>query len=278
MRIVSSLADLNSARRAFPELGFVPTMGFLHEGHLSLVRRARLECGAVAVSIFVNPTQFSPSEDLDRYPRDMPRDLALLQAEEADLVFLPDVETIYPRGFATTIDVGPVATVLEGAARPVHFPGVATVVAKLFNMVRPTRAYFGQKDAQQCIVIRRLVRDLNIPLEVIVAPTVREPDGLAMSSRNAYLTPEQRAAAPVLWRALNAAKSAFESGERDGQALRAAMTHVLTTEPQGNLDYVSVADPDDLTELTTVGVSALASMAVRFGGTRLIDNIVLGGA
>lgn len=258
-------------------LGLVPTMGFLHEGHLSLVRRAKAESGTTAASIFVNPTQFGPNEDLATYPRDLDADLAALETAGCDLVWTPGVADVYPAGFATYIDVGGVTEVLEGARRPGHFRGVATVVAILLNAVRPTRAYFGQKDAQQTVVLRRMIEDLALPVEMVVAPTVREPDGLAMSSRNSYLDPSQRAAAVVLYRALQATRAAWDDGERDGDRLRAAMTGVLAAQPLADVDYVSVADPRDLTELGAVdpAVGALASVAVRIGRTRLIDNELL---
>jgi pantoate--beta-alanine ligase len=276
MRVLHTVAEMRAARTSAGELGLVPTMGYLHAGHLSLVARAKAECAAVAASIFVNPTQFGANEDLSRYPRDVPRDLELLEAAGVDLVFLPDAATIYPDGFDTSIEVGGVTDVLEGAIRPGHFAGVATVVAKLFNIIQPTRAYFGQKDAQQSVVIRKLVRDLDMPVEVIVAPTVREPDGLAFSSRNSYLTPGQRAAAPVIYRALSEARRLFEAGERDAEALRHAMRGVIGAAADANIDYVSVADPLTLRELIHVEQQALASTAVRFGTTRLIDNLLLG--
>jgi pantoate--beta-alanine ligase len=275
MQVLNNIAELRAARAGISNLGLVPTMGYLHEGHLSLVARAKAECDAVAVSIFVNPTQFGPNEDLARYPRDLPRDLSLLEAAGADLVFAPEASEIYPPGFDTKVEVGGVTDVLEGAVRPGHFAGVATVVAKLFSIVQPTRAYFGQKDAQQSVVIRKMARDLNLPVEVVVAATVREPDGLALSSRNSYLTPPQRAVAPTIFRALSAARDLFNAGERDAEALREAMRRIITAEPQMQVDYVSVADPTTLHELTTVGRDALASMAVRLGATRLIDNMLL---
>jgi len=235
--------------------------------------------GAAACSIFVNPTQFAPTDDLARYPRDLERDLALLQAAGCDLVFTPSVAEMYPAGFSTRIEVEGVTAPLEGAVRPGHFSGVATVVAKLFNMVQPDAAWFGQKDAQQCAVLRRMARDLDLPVEIIVGETVREPDGLAMSSRNVYLGPEDREAAVVLIRALKAAESGFDAGERDAGGLRARMTAVLEGEPRGKPDYVSIADPDTLTELEVIdGRGAVASLAVRFGQTRLIDNLLLGEA
>lgn len=275
MQVLPTIAQVREARRAIGPLGFVPTMGFLHAGHLSLVERAKAECGAVAVSIFVNPTQFGPNEDLSRYPRDMDRDLRLLREAGVDFVFTPEPPEVYPQGFEASIDMGGVTRVLEGASRPGHFAGVATVVAKLFNIVQPTRAYFGQKDAQQCVVIRRLVRDLDMPVEVVISPTVREADGLAMSSRNAYLSAPERAGAPVLYRALTTAQSLFQSGERSADTLRQTLRDVLASEPQAVIDYVSVADPESLVELEKISKGALLSMAVRFGKTRLIDNLVL---
>ncbi len=276
MQVVHTIAEVRATRRALPgPWGFVPTMGYLHEGHLSLVRRARAENDHVAVSIFVNPTQFGPHEDYDRYPRDLERDLRLLEPLGVDLVFAPSVEEMYPSGFQTWVVVEEVSRPLEGAARPGHFRGVATVVAKLFHIVQPDRAYFGQKDAQQVAVIRRMVRDLNFPVEIVVCPTVREPDGLAMSSRNTYLSPEERRAATVLFRALQAAKARYEAGERDAERLREAMREVIGAEPLARLDYVSVADPETMQELSRVEGRALLSLAVYIGKTRLIDNILL---
>ncbi len=276
MQVVRTIAEARAIRRALPGAwGFVPTMGYLHEGHLSLVRRARAENNHVAVSIFVNPTQFGPHEDYDRYPRDLERDLRLLEPLGVDLVFAPSVEEMYPPGFQTWVIVEEVSRPLEGAARPGHFRGVATIVAKLLNIIQPDRAYFGQKDAQQAVVIRRMVRDLNIPVEIVVCPTVREPDGLAMSSRNTYLSPEERRAATVLFRALQTAKAYYEQGERDAERLREAMRTVIQAEPLARLDYVSVADPETLQELSRVEGRALLSLAVYIGKTRLIDNILL---
>jgi pantoate--beta-alanine ligase len=277
MMIVSTLEELRSARTMLDEpVGLVPTMGYLHEGHLSLARRAAEECASVVVSIFVNPTQFGPSEDLSAYPRDMDRDLRLLEPLGVDLVWTPTPEIMYPSGYQTWVQVESLTEPLEGAMRPGHFRGVTTVVAKLFNSVQPARAFFGQKDAQQAAVIRCMARDLNFPLEVVVCPTVREPDGLAMSSRNAYLDPEQRQAATVLYRALSAAKEAYEAGERDAEKLRAVMRETLAAEPLARMQYVSCADYDTLQELDTVSSKALLSMAVFVGKTRLIDNFVLG--
>lgn len=276
MRVVESLPELRQARLSLDgSLGLVPTMGFLHEGHLSLVRRARAENRQVAASIFVNPTQFGPAEDLSSYPRNLARDLALLQAEGVALVWTPTAADVYPPGFQTWVEVEEITRPLEGAHRPGHFRGVATVVAKLFNAFTPDRVYFGQKDAQQVAVIRRMALDLNFPLEVVVCPTVREPDGLALSSRNAYLSPAERAAATVLYRALGRAQGQFLAGERRGDALRQAMEAVLAEEPLAQPQYVSVADPDTLQELETVETGGLLSLAVRIGQTRLIDNLLL---
>ena len=275
MQVLETIAQVRAARGAFGRLGLVPTMGFLHEGHLSLVRRARAECGAVAVSIFVNPTQFGPTEDLARYPRDLARDLALLEGEGAELVFTPSAAEIYPKGFASRIEVEGVTAPLEGAARPGHFSGVATVVAKLFNIVQPTRAYFGRKDAQQAVVISRMAADLDMPVQVVVGDTVREADGLALSSRNVYLDPAERAAAPMLFRALSRAEALFAGGERDAEILRAAVREMIAEQPRFQVEYVSVADRDTLQELETVGRAALISLAAKLGRTRLIDNIVL---
>jgi pantoate--beta-alanine ligase len=277
MKIVSSIHELNAARPLLPgPVGLVPTMGFLHAGHISLVERARRECASVAASIFVNPAQFGPNEDLAKYPRDLPRDLALLEAAGADLVWTPAPEVVYPPGFQTWITVEGLTARLEGAQRPGHFRGVTTVVAKLFNAVGPQKAYFGQKDAQQAAVIRRMTRDLNFPIEIIVCPTVREADGLAMSSRNTYLNPAERKAATVLFRALSAAKAAYESGERDAEALRRILTGTISAEPLARLQYVSCADYDTLEELEKVTGKSMLSMAVFVGKTRLIDNFVIG--
>jgi len=276
VKVVGNIAEVRDARAAFGDLGLVATMGFLHEGHLSLIRRAKAECGQVAVSLFVNPTQFAPHEDFARYPRAMDRDLALIEQAGGDLVFNPSVAEIYPAGFDTRVEVGAAARRLEGAVRPVHFAGVATVVTKLFNIIQPTRAYFGQKDAQQCVVIKTLVRDLNLPLEVVIGATVREADGLAMSSRNSYLTREQRANAPALYVALQSVEALHAAGERDAETLRKALRERLAHIPNTRIDYVSVADPDTLEELDQVTRGALVSLAVRFGATRLLDNVVLG--
>lgn len=277
MQVVSTLEELQSSRGSLPSpFGIVPTMGYLHEGHLSLARRARQECASVGVSIFVNPAQFGPQEDLDAYPRDIDRDLGQLEAEGVDLVWMPTVEVMYSPGFQTWVDVEEITQVLEGARRPGHFRGVTTVVSKLFNAMQPDRAYFGQKDAQQAAVIRRMVADLNFPIEIIVCPIVREADGLAMSSRNSYLAPAQRTAATVLHRALTAAAGAYEGGQRDAEELRSLMIEILSIEPLARVQYVSVADPETLHELSGSNERALLSMAVFVGKTRLIDNMLVG--
>jgi pantoate--beta-alanine ligase len=251
-------------------------MGWLHAGHRALIARAGAENATTVVSIFVNPRQFGDPADLEQYPRNEDRDVAICAEEGADIVFAPSVEEVYPPGFDTSVRVGEVARPLEGAARPGHFDGVATVVAILFNLVGAERAYFGQKDAQQLLVIRQMARDLAISTEVVAHPTVREPDGLAMSSRNVHLSPAERAAAPVLRRALLAAREAWQAGERSADALRTRMREVLAKEPLAEPDYVSVADASTLQELTWVDGPALVSTAVRFGATRLIDNELLG--
>jgi pantoate--beta-alanine ligase len=277
MIILETLSDLRTARAGLINpVGFVPTMGFLHAGHISLVQQARRECASVVVSIYVNPTQFGPSEDLSAYPRDLPRDLDMLKSAEVDLVWLPLDEIIYPPGFQTWVTVEEITKPLEGAMRPGHFRGVATMVAKLFNAVQPQKAYFGQKDAQQAAVIRQMTRDLNFPIEIIICPTVREADGLAMSSRNAYLKPQERQAAVILFRALNNAQAVFEAGEREAAKLRQVLLDTLASEPLARVQYVSCAHPLTLQELDGQVEKALLSMAVNIGKTRLIDNLVIG--
>jgi pantoate--beta-alanine ligase len=278
-QVLRSRAELRAALADVDRpLGLVPTMGWLHEGHRSLMQRARADNTTTIATIFVNPRQFNEAADYQQYPRNEARDLAICADEGIDLVFAPDVDEVYPPGFDTAVSVGAIARPLEGAARPGHFDGVATVVAILFNMVGAERAYFGQKDAQQVMVIRQMARDLAIPTEVIACPTVREADGLALSSRNVHLSGEERAAAPVLRRALLAGRARWEAGERSAEAIRESMRAELAKEPLASPDYVSVADGITLAELERVpdGRPALLSLAVRFGATRLIDNEPLG--
>ena len=275
MKTAETIADMRALRRQLAgPVGFVPTMGYLHAGHLSLVERAREESASVVVSIFVNPTQFGPKEDFKTYPRDTGRDLAMLEPL-TDVVFMPPAAEMYPPAFDSWVDVEGITRELEGAVRPGHFRGVTTVVAKLFNIVAPTRAYFGQKDAQQAAVIKKMAAELNMNLEVVVLPTVREPDGLAMSSRNTYLSPEQRQAAPVLYRSLLLARELWTNGESGAGAVRREMTSLIKKEPLAEIDYISIADTVTLKEQHRIKPPALVSLAVRFGKTRLIDNIVL---
>jgi pantoate--beta-alanine ligase len=277
MQVLTTVSDFRAAKAALSgRWGLVPTMGFLHQGHLSLVKRAKADNDRVAVSIFVNPTQFGPNEDLAAYPRDLDRDLSLLEPLGVDLVFNPTPEVMYPLTYQTYVTVEEVTKYLEGASRPGHFRGVATVVLKLFNIVGAERAYFGQKDAQQTIVIKRMIADLNLPIDIIICPTLREADGLAMSSRNTYLDAEHRKAAPVLYRALCAAKDAFDQGERDSDQLRAVMRNIIEAEPLAHIDYVSAADATTLQEAAMVEEAhgLLLSMAVRVGKPRLIDNFM----
>jgi len=250
-------------------------MGFLHQGHLSLARHARQECASVVVSIFVNPSQFGPQEDLDKYPRDIQRDLEMLESCGVELVWVPTNEVVYPPCYQTWVTVEEVSKPLEGERRPGHFRGVATMVAKLFNAVQPHKAFFGQKDAQQALVIRKMSRDLDFPVEIVICPTIREPDGLAMSSRNVYLSPEERRSATVLSRGLFQAREAFSSGEREAQKLVKVVLDTLATEPVVKVQYVSCADPDTLQELEGEVERTLISLAVTVGKTRLIDNIIL---
>ena len=277
MQIIETAEDFRSAERACARpLGLVPTMGYLHEGHLSLVRRARADNATAAASIFVNPTQFGENEDLSTYPRDMEGDLEKLEREGVDLVFAPSAMEMYPRGFDTSIDVGAVTRRLEGEFRPGHFAGVATVVCKLLTITRPDNVYFGQKDAQQCVVIRRLNDDLNLGANVVVLPTVRDHDGLALSSRNAYLTDDERQPALSLIRALRLAGSLYDVGVRDAEIIRQQMRQALTAEPRASVEYVSIADSQTLDELFHIDRPALVSLAVRVGAVRLIDNLILG--
>ncbi len=276
-RVLHTRTELREALAGMARpVGLVPTMGWLHEGHRALMRRARAESATVVVTIFVNPRQFNDPTDYTRYPRDTEADLAICEAEGVDIAWLPDVEEVYPPGFDTLVRVGAVAAPLEGAARPGHFDGVATVVAILFALVGAERAYFGQKDAQQVMVIRRMASDLALPTVVVPCPTVREPDGLALSSRNVHLSPQERSAAPVLHRALSAAHDAWSEGEREADVLRGLMEEILATEPLAQVEYVSCADVMTLAELGRVDGPALLSMAVFLGTTRLIDNVLLG--
>ncbi len=279
MKLAQTTEEIRAVREEYglKSVGLVPTMGYLHEGHLELVRRARAENDRVIVSIYVNPKQFGPSEDLSRYPRDMERDLELLTNEGVDIVFAPSNEAMYPADYQTIVTVTQVTQPLEGARRPTHFEGVTTVVAKLFNLCRPTRAYFGQKDAQQVAVLRQMVADLNFNLKIVVCPTTREEDGLALSSRNKYLTAEQRAAAPALYQSLEAAAALWARGERNSDTLRATMLDILSAVPSARVDYVSAANPATLLEYDGIiagGQGVLFSMAVFFGKTRLIDNVL----
>lgn len=293
MNLLSSLSDLRTKRLSLlGTVGLVPTMGYLHSGHLSLVSRAKQECEYVIVTIFVNPTQFGANEDLSKYPRDLERDLSLLSSlssptSSSDLlhspssaneliVWNPSAETMYPLGYQTWVNVEALTHPLEGAMRPEHFKGVTTVVSKLFNATQPHKAYFGQKDAQQAAVIRRMTLDLNFPIEIVVCPTIREDDGLAMSSRNKYLNEDERKAATVLFRSLSEAKKLYEAGELDAEKIRSKMKEVLDNEPLANVQYVSCADYDSLEELNVISRKTLLSMAVFIGKTRLIDNFVLG--
>ena len=277
MKILDTIAAFKTERgKIGGSVGFVPTMGYLHDGHLELVRRARAENITVIASIFVNPSQFGNQGDFTSYPRDTERDLAMLEEENVRLVFMPTVEEMYPQGFSTWVEVEKITDRLEGESRPGHFRGVATVVAKLFNIVQPDSAYFGQKDAQQLAVICRMVSDLGLNLDIVAVPTVREPDGLAMSSRNIFLTAEERKAALVLWKALCLARGHWEKGQRDVASLRQEMASLIEHEPFANIDYISIADPETLEEVDVIDRPALVSLAVRIGGTRLIDNTILG--
>jgi pantoate--beta-alanine ligase len=277
MKTIETIPEMKAIRLKLKEpVGFIPTMGYLHEGHMSLVRKARAENKSVVVSIYVNPTQFGPKEDLSKYPRDLARDLAMLEKEGTDIVFFPSDKEMYPAGYDTWVTVDNLTKPLEGDSRPTHFRGVTTIVNKLFNIVQPDNSYFGQKDAQQALVLKKMAKDLNMNLNVIVCPTIREPDGLAMSSRNVYLTPEHRKAAPVLYKSLLLAKDLFAIGERNTAVILEQMITLIKKEPLVNIDYISITDAETLAELKTINKSALVSMAVRFGNTRLIDNIILG--
>ena len=275
MKIIDTIAAIKAERNSLDEsLGFVPTMGYLHKGHLSLVKKARNENTTVAASIFVNPTQFGPGEDFESYPRDKERDLKLLEPY-TDIVFMPTADELYPAGYNSWVDVEGLTDKLEGASRPTHFRGVTTIVAKLFNIVRPTRSYFGQKDAQQLAVIKKMVKDLNMNLEVIACPTIREPDGLAMSSRNSYLKPDERKAAPVLYQSLKLAEKLYSEGERNAEKIRREMMSLIQQQPAADIDYISIADNETLDEVDEITRPVLVSLAVKIGKPRLIDNLIL---
>jgi pantoate--beta-alanine ligase len=279
LQLIETIIGMKAACRdvslAGKKLGLVPTMGALHEGHLSLVRESKSQCNVTAVSIFVNPLQFGPTEDFAKYPRTFERDAALLQELGVDLLFVPSVAEMYPAGAKTNVEVGDLSGRLDGGSRPGHFRGVSTVVCKLFEILRPDRAFFGQKDAAQVAVLRKMVRDLDMDVEIVVCPIVREPDGLAMSSRNAYLKAEQRQQALVLRRSLQDVKAAFDAGERDAQKLTGIGAQTIASEPGAKLDYFAIVDPGTLEPLTSVSRGTLVAVAAWFGTTRLIDNILL---
>jgi len=277
VRVIRTVSEMQVARHSLAEpVGLVPTMGYLHDGHISLVKQSKKDnVSTVVVSIFVNPTQFGPHEDFEKYPRDEECDLAMLEKARVDVAFLPVPHEMYPSGFNTWIEIKGITEKLEGAARPGHFEGVATVCNKLFNIIQPDKAYFGQKDAQQVMVIQKMVFNLNMNLEIVVVPTLREGDGLAMSSRNYYLNPDERKAATVLYRALLKAKEVRQEGEHNAEIIRKSMSAIIQSEPLAKIDYVSIADTVSLHELEQIDSKALVSLAVRIGKTRLIDNIVL---
>ena len=280
MNIYHTIAEtrrfVKEARQAGKTVGFVPTMGYFHDGHLELMRQAKAQCDLVIVSIFVNPTQFGPNEDFAKYPRDMERDAQMAGTVGVDVIFNPEPAEIYPAGYCTYVDVEGITDKLCGLSRPGHFRGVATVVAKLFNIVQPDKAYFGQKDAQQLLVIKRMVADLNLDLEIVTVATRREADGLAMSSRNVYLDPAQRQGALVLSRSLQAAADAVAAGEKDVAALKELVVATISGEPLAEIDYVEIYSHPDLASIERLDGAALLALAVRMGRTRLIDNLVLG--
>ncbi len=277
MQVVHTIAGMKKLRRECADsVGLAPTMGFLHEGHLALARQAKSENVVAVATIFVNPTQFGPGEDFKSYPRDLDRDLALLKQAGTDIVFVPSDKEMYPGGYDTWVEVRGITAKLEGKSRPTHFQGVTTVCNKLFQIIEPDRAYFGQKDAQQAIVIQRMVADLNMNLDIVVCPTVRESDGLAMSSRNTYLTMDERTSAVVLYKSLCLAKDMYDRGERDAAVIKQAMNSLISGVAAAKIDYISIADTDTLDEVDMIGGKALVSLAVRLGKPRLIDNIILG--
>ena len=276
MEIVHSIDQMKKLRRQIKgSVGFVPTMGFLHEGHLSLVKQSKIDNDVTITSIFVNPTQFGPNEDFKSYPRDTKKDFKLLEIEHNDVVFMPSSAEMYPEHFDTWVDVGELTGYLEGKRRPGHFKGVTTIVTKLFNIVSPHKAYFGQKDAQQVVVIKKMVKDLNMNLEVVVMPTLREMDGLAMSSRNVYLNPDERRIAPILYKSLVLAKQLREKGETDPGIIKEKMISLITSAPSISIDYISIADCDNLQELPHLKEQSLVSLAAKLGNTRLIDNLII---
>lgn len=276
MEVIKTIAEMRRLRQKLAEpVGFVATMGYLHQGHLALVRQARADNASVVVSIFVNPAQFGAGEDFDRYPRNLERDLSLLQKESVDAVFVPATVEMYPLRFSSRVEVDNITQRLEGASRPGHFNSVTTIVTKLFNIIQPNKAYFGQKDAQQASVIKKMVADLNINLKVITLPIVREPDGLAMSSRNSYLSPKERQAALVLYQSLMLVKKLWQNGEKDAEKLHQEMARLIRKEPLATIDYINIADAETLEVLEEVKPPALVSLAVKIGETRLIDNVVL---
>lgn len=273
--VIKTISEMRQLQKSLQgSVGFIPTMGYLHEGHVSLVDLARRENDHVIVSIFVNPKQFNEKKDYQTYPQDIPRDIQLLQNAGVDYVFLPGVEELYPEGYETYVSVGGISTKLEGKSRPGHFDGVTTVVAKLFNIIQPTRSYFGQKDAQQVAVVKKMVVDLNLPIEIIVGKTIREKDGLAMSSRNVFLSDSERKQAPILYQSLCMAQELFMTGETSSKTIINKMQNLINT-TSGKIDYISIADPQTLDEIDTIKQEALVSLAVRFEKARLIDNIFL---
>jgi pantoate--beta-alanine ligase len=277
LQIARTISEMKALRsKCHGTVGFVPTMGFLHDGHLELVRHAKRENPFTVVSIFVNPTQFAPNEDFKAYPRNIDRDLAMLETVKTDIIFIPSAEDMYPEGYNSWVDLEGITSTLEGRSRPTHFRGVTTVCNKLFNIVEADNAYFGQKDAQQALVIQKMVADLNMNLKIVVIPTVREKDGLAMSSRNTYLTAEERASAPVLYKSLQLASGMYEKGERDARKIKESMTQLISTVPAATIDYISISDYTTLQDVDAIKGKVVVSMAVRLGKPRLIDNIILG--
>ncbi|MFH1823662.1 MAG: pantoate--beta-alanine ligase [Candidatus Firestonebacteria bacterium] len=275
-KVKDIIAILDDFRKRGKIIGFVPTMGYLHEGHLSLIRSAKKECNITVVSIFINPIQFVKNEDFDKYPRDLTRDLKIIEDLDVDLVFNPTATEIYPEGYFTFIDIGSnITKTLCGKSRPDHFKGVATVVTKLFNIVAPNKAYFGQKDAQQCVVIKKMVKDLNMKVDIVICPTVREEDGLAMSSRNTYLSIRERKIAPGLYKTLHMAQHMIELGEKDAKKILKEMKKKISKYHLIKIDYVSIVDPETLEDIETISGEILIALAVQIGKTRLIDNIIV---